>query len=144
MEHAATKLTPKPAPVPDRYSAPFWEAARRHELALQRCDGCGAFQHPPGPVCRRCAGEELRFARVSGRGSVYSFTVTHRNFVPGFEAEVPFAIALVAIEEQPDVRLLANLRDCELDAIEVGMRVEIAFEDRGDGTALPQFRPAGS
>jgi uncharacterized OB-fold protein len=132
----------KPLPVPDRQSAPFWEAARRHELALQRCRDCGVFQHPPGPVCRRCAGEALRFSRVSGRGSVYSFTVTHHNFVPGFERDVPFAIALVAIEEQPEVRLLADLREVDVNRVEVGMRVEVVFEDLADGTTLPQFRPA--
>jgi uncharacterized OB-fold protein len=124
---------PKPLPVPDGHSAPFWEAARRHELALQRCRDCGAFQHPPGPVCRRCAAEALHFVRVSGRGGI---------FVPGFERDVPLAIALVAIEEQPDVRLLANLREVDADRVEVGMRVEVVFEDLPDGTTLPQFRPA--
>lgn len=143
MEQPATEsLPPKPLPASDRYSAPLWEAARRHELALQRCDECGAFQHPPGPVCRRCAGQALRFDQVSGRGSVYSFTVTHHNFVPGFELDVPFAVALVAIEEQPDVRLLTNLREVDVDRIQVGMAVEVVFEDLPGGTTLPQFRPA--
>jgi uncharacterized OB-fold protein len=138
----AEAVTPKPLPLPDRHSAPFWEAARRHELALQCCDDCGAFQHPPGPLCRRCAGEALRFDLVSGRGSVYSFTVTYHNFVPGFELDVPFAVALVAIEEQPAVRLLANLREVEPDRIEVGMAVQVVFEDLPGGITLPQFRPA--
>lgn len=134
-------MVPRPVPVPDRQSGPFWDAARRHELALQRCRDCGAFQHPPGPVCRRCAGEALNFVPVSGRGTVYSYTVTYHNFVPGFEWDVPFAIALVAIEEQPDVRLLANLREVDVNHVEVGMRVEVVFEAR-NGTTLPQFRPA--
>ncbi|HEY1282023.1 MAG TPA: OB-fold domain-containing protein [Acidimicrobiales bacterium] len=136
----------KPLPIPDRLTQPYWEAARRRELRIQRCKACGRFQHPPGPVCRQCYGDQLEFDLVQGRGRIYSYTVTYHNFVPGFEENVPLPIVLVELDEHDGVRLMANLvaRDgedhVELGAIAVGAPVEVAFQEVADGITLPQFR----
>jgi uncharacterized OB-fold protein len=130
----------RPEPVPDRLTRPYWEHARQGRLAFQRCASCGRFQHPPGPVCRSCGGRELEFQPVSGRGTVYTYTVTHHRVVPGFD-EVPYAVALVEMDEQPGLRVLSNILGVGPEAVHVGLAVEVCFEDLPGGLKLPQFRP---
>ena len=129
----------KPIPVPDRLTAAFWAAAADERLVMQRCANCRHWQHPPGPICRRCYSAEVGFEPVSGRGRVYTYTVTHHRVVPGFE-DVPYAVALVELDEQPGLRMLANLPGVPLESIEVGMAVEVVFEPLPAGGKLPQFR----
>lgn len=134
-------MTERPVPVSDRTSAPFWEAARERRLVIQYCPDCEAFQHPPNPICRRCARKELRFEQVSGRGVLYTFTVSYQPFVPGFEDWVPLPVALVELEEQQGLRLLTNVLGASPDTLHVGMAMHVVFDDVGDGLVLPQFRP---
>lgn len=124
-------------PEPDETTRFYWEAAARHELQILRCRRCRTFIHYPRLICPRCDGKDLAPERVSGRGTVYSYTIAHRE-VPG--RPVPFALVLVELEEQQGLRVLANLLDCALDQIRIGMPVEVTFEDVGGGMTLPQFR----
>ena len=130
----------KPLPQPDSLTAPYWEAARRHELVIQRCSSCAAYQHPPFDYCRSCEGTQLEWTPISGRGTVYSFIVDHRLMVPGFTE--PYVVAQVRpVEAQTDlVRITTNIRGCEPAAVYIGMPVEVVFEDVRDDTTLPQFR----
>ena len=134
----------RPVPVPDRTSEPFWAAARDRRLVIQYCRDCELFQHPPGPICRRCARKELAFEPVSGRGVLYTFTVSYQTFVPGFEDQVPLQVGLVELEEQRELRVLANVVGASPDDLHVGMAMEVAFEEVADGVVLPQFRPLGT
>jgi len=136
----ATEKAAAPLPVPDRLTEPFWEHARAGRLAFQHCDSCRAYQHPPGPVCRACYARDLTFQPVSGRGRVYTYTVTHHRVVPGFD-EAPYAVALVEMEEQEGLRMLANIRELPPSGVHVGLEVEVLFEALPNGLALPQFRP---
>ena len=131
---------PKPALPPTEITRPFWDAAREHRLAIQRCDDCSSWVHWPQVRCPRCGCEHLTPTDVSGRGTIYSFTIVHHVFMPQFEPDIPYILALVELDEQPGLRLLANIVDCPHDALRIGMPVELSFEDRGTIT-LPQFRP---
>jgi uncharacterized protein len=131
----------KPVPVPDRLTKGFWAAAAEDRLVIQRCGECGHRQHPPGPVCRRCYSSAVGFEQVSGRGRIYTYTITHHRVVAGFE-DVPYAIALVELDEQEGLRMLANLPGVPLDVIAVGMAVEVVFEPLPDAGKLPQFKAA--
>jgi uncharacterized protein len=130
----------RPVPVPDAISAPYWSAARQHRLALQVCSGCGKFQHPPAPVCRRCGARELTYSEVATRGRVYSFTVSHHNFTAETGRELPFAIGIVEVDGADGARILANFTDTPLDAIYVGAPVDVVFDDISAEISLPQFR----
>ena len=132
----------KPVPVADDLSQPFWDAAREHRLVAQRCAQCGYYNHPPRPTCDRCSSRELEFAPLSGRGSIYSFTVMHQPSIAGFEAEVPYINLVVELDEQPMLLMVSNLPRAELERVRIGGRVEVWFEDRGPGVVLPQFRLA--
>ena len=129
----------KPRPVPDRISQPFWDAAAQGRLVVQRCRDCRHWQHPPGPICRKCYSGLVGFEPVTGHGRVYTYTVTHHRVVEGFE-EVPYTVALIELDEQPALRMLANLPGVPAASIFVGLEVEVFFQPLPGGRALPQFR----
>jgi uncharacterized OB-fold protein len=121
---------------------PFWEAARRRELALQHCLSCGRLHHPPVPLCPDCHGDEFDFKAVGTTGTVYEFSIMREPRVIGFEAMVPYACLLVELDEQPGLFVIGNLVDAEADAVRVGMRVQLRFEPYGlDDLLLPQWGP---
>lgn len=134
------KMGVKPLPQPDALTAPYWEAARRHELRIQRCASCSEYQHPPFDYCRKCQGTALEWTAISGKGKVYSFIIDHRLMVPGFDE--PYVVAQVnPVEAKTNlVRITTNIRGCEPAAVYIGMPVEVVFEDVRDDTTLPQFR----
>ncbi len=130
----------KPVPVPDELSRPFWEAAKERRLAIQRCGSCDYYNHPPRLFCDACLGQDLRFEAVSGRGTVYTFTVMHQRDVAGFEKEAPFINIVVELAEQPKLLMVSNLPIAQRAKVSIGAAVEVDFEDRGDGVVIPQFR----
>ena len=127
----------RPLPLPDPETEFFWEATRKGELHILRCRDCGTWIHLPRPACRSCGSTNLAPDRVSGRGVVHSFTVTHFP-LPGYEP--PFAVVLVELEEQQGLRLASNLVDVGPDEVEIGMPVEVVFEQVADDVTLPLFR----
>jgi uncharacterized OB-fold protein len=127
-------------PAPDEVSRFHWDAAAAGRLEVQRCGECGRHQYPPTIGCVACGSGDLPAAEVSGRGTVYSFTVSHRAYEPGFVDDVPYVVALVTLEEDEHTRMLTNIVGAEPADIEIGMPVEVTFEPLGD-FALPQFRP---
>ena len=130
----------KPLPAPDVWSLPFWEATRRHELRMQRCDACGHVRFPPGPTCPRCLSTAATWAPLSGRGTVWSWTVFHQLYYQGFKGELPYNVALVELEEGP--RLYTNLVGVANEAIREGLAVVVAFEEATEAWTIPRFRPA--
>ena len=129
----------KPLPQITREMAPFWEAARRHELVVQRCRGCGAYRFPARELCSRCLSREAEWAPVSGRGAVFSYAIMHQVYHPGFAAEAPYAVVVIELAE--GARLVSNLVDCPVGDVTIGMPVEVVFEDVTPEVALPKFRP---
>ena len=132
-----------PLPVPTPETRPFWEAARRHELRLQRCSGCAQYVFYPRALCPHCFGADLEWQRMSGRGTLHTFTVVHRG-ARGFPLGPPYVLAIVELAEGP--RLMTNLVGVEPDParLRIGMAVEVTFEDVTPEVALPRFRPAGT
>jgi uncharacterized OB-fold protein len=131
---------PKPIPIPDDLTRPFWDAAKERRLAVQRCAACGYYNHPPRNVCDACLSQELHFTRVSGLGRIHTFTVMHQRDVPGFESEAPFINIVVELQEQPMLLMVSNLPIGERGRVRIGAPVMVDFEDRGNGLVVPQFR----
>ncbi len=131
----------RPVPVPDEGSAAFWLAAAEGVLTLARCGRCGRFTHPPGPVCPHCRATdpEFRFEPVAGGGTVRSWTVVRQSFLPGFDDDLPFVLADVAIDGADDVRLIGRLLDGPDAPLQVGDRVAVDFEHLAEGLAVPAF-----
>ena len=131
----------KPTPEPDDVTAFYWRGAAEGTLLVLRCEACGYLSHPPDVACARCGAAALDPAPMSGFGTVYSFTIVRQAFDPAFLPEIPYVVALVELDEQPGLLLLANIVDTDIDAVDIGLRVEVTFEER-DGYAVPQFRPS--
>lgn len=129
----------KPLPEITPVMAPFWEAARRHELVVQRCRGCGTRRFPARDICSRCLSREADWASVTGRGTVFSFAIMHQVYHPGFADAVPYAVVVVELEE--GARMVSNVVDCPVGEIAIGMPVEVVFEDVTGEVTLPKFRP---
>lgn len=125
-----------PPAVTDETRA-FWEAAREGRLLVQHCDVCGAESFPPRSMCRACRSRQVSSIEITSEGHVYSFTINHQRWLPTME--VPFAIVLVEFEQHPGVRVPGRLRDCRVEAVHIGMRVQVGFEPGPDGFAVPSF-----
>jgi uncharacterized protein len=123
-------------PVTDDDNRFFWQGVSDGRLLVQRCASCGALRHPPGPMCPRCQTLEWDTVEASGRGTVYSYVLSHHPTEPDAE---PRLVVLVDLEE--GVRLVANLVGVPWPEVTNGMAVE-AFFAEVDGVMLPQFRPA--
>ena len=130
-----------PLPTPDIETREYWQGCKRHELLMQRCKDCGTYCFPPMPMCHRCNSMNRGWARVSGKGKVYSWFVVHHATHPDFVDEVPYAVVLVELDEQADLRIPSNVVDCRIEDIQAGMPVEVVFEDVTDDISLPKFRP---
>jgi uncharacterized OB-fold protein len=129
--------------VPDELSQGFWSAADEGVLAIQRCESCGHWAHPPVQVCRACHGDApLRATPVSGRGRLRSWTVVRTAFLPGFESDLPYVLGDVELEEQTDLRMVAVVHGAP-DRLEVGDAVVVGFDERADGAAVPCFQWVG-
>jgi uncharacterized OB-fold protein len=131
----------KPLPRITADNRPFWEATRRHELALQRCDDCGHFRYPPAPVCPECLSDRATWTPVSGRGTVTTFVIVHKRYFVSFAADLPYNVVQVQLDEGP--RLTANLVGATNADIRIGARVEVVFDDVTPEVTLPRFRPIG-
>lgn len=139
MGEQARAAAGKPIPLPDIDTAPYWSAALEGRLSLPCCACCGQFVFPPKPFCPTCPGHPLAWKDVSGRGSIYSYCIMHMKLIAGFEP--PYLIGVIELREQTGLRITANIVDCPPEALRIGMPVEVIFERRNSGVALPQFRP---
>ena len=141
MTRAAAQIA-KPLPNLDGFSKDFYGFCRRGELRFQRCRGCGAWRHVPREMCAECGCFEWEWAKSSGRGSIFTWTVITRALHPAFSDDVPFAPAVIELDE--GVRLLSQVVDCPPGELEVGMPVEVTFDDAAPEVALPRFRRVGA
>ena len=129
---------PRLAPRIGPDSEHFWRGGAEGQLLVLRCATCGRYAHPPVPVCPECLSPGLRPESVSGRGTVFSYTV-NRHSMRG-EPVDPYVIALVELVEQPGLRLTTNIIDCAIERVAVGMEVAVRFEQLGEAY-LPLFAP---
>jgi acetyl-CoA acetyltransferase/uncharacterized OB-fold protein len=118
----------------------YWTSGEDGRLRFQHCGACDALQHPPAPVCRACGGDELEAQAVSGRGTVQSHTTNVQKWSADYPP--PFVVAVVAIDEDPRVRLTTNIVGCEPETVQVGTRVRVVFEPIDD-VWVPLFEPTG-
>ena len=128
-------------PEPDRDSAPWWEAVRRHELTVQKCGGCGTLRFPARAVCNHCRSRASEWVPARGTGRVYSWIVNHQVFMPGMRDLVPFPVLLVRLDDGDDLLMYGNLAEASPDVLRPKLRVEAVFEDVDDQTTLINWRP---
>ncbi len=116
----------------------WWQAIADGRITLQKCSGCGALRHPPGPMCPKCRSIEWEQQEISGRGTLHTYTVIHHPQFPGYE--FPILAALVDLEEGE--RMVSNVVGCDPAQLQIGMKLEAFIHEDDDGFKLPFFRPA--
>jgi hypothetical protein len=138
--------TELPAPAPDvnPETRAYWDATAQGRLLLKRCLDCGSVIWYPRALCPDCASMRTEWFASAGRGRVYSYTINHRG-QGAYSGAGPYVLAYVELDEGP--RVMTNIVGADLlgegpGAVAVGLRVEVVFDDTGEGTALPRFRPA--
>ncbi len=119
----------------------FWTGGADNELSFLCCADCATIVHPPQPICPQCLSKNLAPKPVSGKATLYSYTINQQPWIPGFEP--PYVIGLVEIDEDPSVRLMTNIVNCDIDKVEIGMPLQVVFEEQDDGIIfMPLFEPA--
>ena len=109
----------RPLPAITLLSEPFWSAAKERRLAVQRCDGCGAYRFPPEVGCFDCGSRQATWTPVSGRATLYSWTVAYPPLLPYFAERAPWPVAVVQLEEGP--RMVTNVIDVPVEEYAAGM-----------------------
>ena len=121
------------------FSMPYWEATRQKKLMIQYCKTTGKYQHFPRPVSiftgRR---RDIEWREVSGKGTVFSYTIAHRG-PPPFRGAEPYAVVSVTLDV--GVNVIADMINCKAEELEVGMKVEPYWHSLGNGEHLLMFQP---
>jgi uncharacterized OB-fold protein len=126
-------------PLVTELTRPFWDAARRGVVSLQRCSACGTTWHPPQPTCPSCRSAEIEWIAAAGRGVVHAFTVVHHVTHPAVAGRTPYVVAVVELAEGP--RFICNVLGCRPEDVAVGMPVRISAGEAPAGETLPQAYP---
>jgi len=131
-----------PPPLANATTLGWWEKAAEHELVVQRCTACQHTRFPPAPICPKCRSDEADWQTCTGKGEVYTFTTMYRP-VAG-DMTLPFVIGVIALKGSGGLRIISNIVGVDPGEIEIGMPVEVVWEDMSDDLAIPRFRPAVS
>ena len=132
----------RPAPAPDTLTQFYWDAANQQKLMIQRCQSCRKYVHPPRDNCTFCLSDQLAPEEVSGKATLYSWSVAGQAFHPYFADKLPYVYATVELDEQPDLRIVTNIVDADPESLKAGMPVEVTFSEIEPGLTLPFFKPA--
>jgi uncharacterized OB-fold protein len=132
-------ITKTPEPIMGFYDRPLWKYIRDREMRLQSCSDCRTFRYPPGPGCPNCLSSECEWKPLSGEGTIVSWAVFHRQYLPAYPA--PYNVIAVRLAEGP--LLISNLEcDAPLQGSWIGLRVHLTYVTMPDGAILPRFRLA--
>jgi len=135
---------PKQSPVPDDIDRPFYDACNEGRLVIQMCTACTRYQFPPRAMCPRCGGTAIEWREVSGRGKILTRVVVHDTPVSSLIPDQPFNVALIALDEQPEVVMYSHLPGTPVDQVPIGAAVEVLFETTpATGQKVPEWRVIG-
>ncbi len=129
----------KPLPLITGLSKIFWDGCKENKLLYQECKDCGEVIFFPKMFCTNCMSQNLGWKESKGKGKIHTFTVTYDMAPPEFMPHVPYALAIIALDE--GFRFMSNIVECDFDKISCDMPVEVVFERATDEITLPKFRP---
>ena len=132
---------PKQIPVPNELSQPFWDAANEKRLVMQTCGICNRMQYPPEQKCAQCgSADRLVWRQVSGKGRIYNYSVMHDCRIRVLQADQPFNIVIVELDEDPGVKMYSHLPGTPVDEVPVGAPVRLIFEEVAPGRLVPEWQ----
>ncbi|MGO9566953.1 MAG: enoyl-CoA hydratase-related protein [Desulfomonilaceae bacterium] len=130
----------KPIPTVQPWTEEFWRATKKHKLLIQECQKCSSLIFYPRKYCPQCWSAELGWREASGKAKVYTFAIMRDMVEPKFMPDLPYVLAMVNLQE--GIRMMTQIVQCDPAAVEIGMDVEVIFQDITDQHALPLFRPS--
>ncbi len=130
----------KPLPKVNADTRQFWDGCKSHELRFQKCKDCGHIRWPASIICPLCHSDNTKWIVASGKGKVFTFVVYHEAYHPAFEADLPYVVAIVELEEGP--HFLTNIVGCNPGEVRCEMPVQVIWEDVTAEFSLPKFKPA--
>ncbi|WP_127806015.1 Zn-ribbon domain-containing OB-fold protein [Hydrogenophaga sp. NH-16] len=128
----------KPLPVIDGESRPYWDTLKRHRLTIKRCTACGKHHFYPRALCPHCHSDAVEWVDACGTGTIYSFTIARRPAGPAFKADTPYVVAVIDLDE--GARMMTNIVTDDVEAVRIGQRVTVQYDDVTDEVTLPKFR----
>ena len=131
-----------PGVEPNMDDAQFWEHCRERRLSFQACADCDTLRHPPTPICPNCHSTQVKWVQAPDQAEVYTYTVVHHASHPAVQGRLPYVAALVEFPALPGVRLVTNITDIAPEAVQIGMPVELWWDELEDGLSIPRFRPS--
>ncbi len=132
----------KPVPSPQGESDHYWQKAKEGELWLRKCNACGNAYFYPRDISPCCFSRDTTWIQASGKATLFTYGIVQRAPHPGFVEEVPFVTAIVELEEGPTMPTNIVIDDPTPEKLQVGMALEVVFEDITDTIARPKFKPA--
>ncbi|MFE4855621.1 Zn-ribbon domain-containing OB-fold protein [Streptomyces sp. NPDC056670] len=133
-------------PEADAFTRPYWDAAAEGRLLIRHCAACDRAHHYPREFCPYCWSEDVRWRPASGRATLYTWSVVHRNDLPPFGDRVPYVAAVVDLDEGP--RMMTEVVGCAEADLRIGMELHVTFRSDAEGAAdgggvtVPVFGPA--
>lgn len=143
MTNTDTGVLYPPIPQPDELTEFFWDGVDSHRLMILRCDDCGTYIHLPKIVCRNCLSTSLTPTEVSGEAKLVTWTIPMQPFDPYYQSQVPYVLAVVELDEQPNLKLVTNIVDCAEEDLRIDLPVEVTFREVAPEVTLPLFAPRG-
>ena len=138
-----TQAYNKPIPVPQGESDVYWQKAKEHELWLRSCNECGGAYFYPRDISPCCFSKDTTWVQASGNATLFTYAIVERAPHPGFVPDVPFVTAIVELAEGPKMATNIVMAEPTPEKLQIGMALEVVFEDINDDLALPKFAPAG-
>lgn len=130
----------KPIPLITTLSKVFWNGCKEKKLLYQNCKECGEIIFMPKYLCPNCMSHNLDWKQSTGKGKIHTFTVTYDSAPPEFMSDLPYALAVVILEE--GFRMMSNIVECDYNKLTCDMPVEVVFDPVTPEITLPKFRPA--
>jgi len=132
---------PKPIPVPDEVSKPFWDACNERRLIVQYCTACDRRQYPPQETCAGCrSADHLEWRETSGRGRINGYCVMYDSRIVPLRDDQPYNIAVIELEEDPVIKFLSHLPGVPVEEVPVGAKVEVDFQEVSPDQLIHEWR----
>ena len=134
---AYAKLLPEGIPS---WHQPYWDSLKAHSVKVQKCSGCGALRYVPKEICNKCLSTAYSWAPIRPTGEVYTYTIVRRAPTAAYQADAPYAVVHVAMDD--GFRMIAAMKNTDPETVRIGQRVKVAYEDVTPQWTLLQFEPA--
>jgi uncharacterized OB-fold protein len=136
---------PKQSPMPEDWDRPFWDACNEERLVVQNCTSCNRLQHPPQQTCQQCSSAaNLEWKPMSGRGTIYSYGVVYDTPISTLQADQPFNLAVIQLDDDPAINMLSHLPGTPPDEVPIGGAVRVIFETTpANGQKVPEWQVTG-